>query len=159
MSPEPHPDLSSLIFLLGTWEGGGDGEYPTVDPFGYGERIRFEHVGDPFLLYSLSSWSAGDGSPLHFESGFLRPGASEGDVELTLAHPLGLTEVSQGRVDGTSLDLRSATISRTTSGSAVTGLIRRYRVDGEEMSYEIDMSMDATPMSRHLTGKLRRTGP
>jgi hypothetical protein len=158
VGPDLHADVSSLEFLLGTWEGGGDGEYPTIEPFRYGERIRFEHVGDPFLIYSLRSWSADDGAPLHLENGFLRPGSANREVELTLAHPLGLTEVSLGRVEGTALELLSTAITRTTTGSAVTGLIRRYIVVGDDMSYEIDMSMDGTSMSRHLTGSLRRTG-
>jgi hypothetical protein len=158
VSPDLHSDVSSLAFLLGTWDGGGDGEYPSIEPFRYGEQIRFEHAGDPFLIYSLRSWSAHDDAPLHFESGFLRPGSNQGEVELTLAHPLGLTEVSHGRVEGTRLELRSTAIARTGTGSAVAGLIRRYSVDGDVMNYDIDMSMDETPMSRHLTGRLRRAG-
>ena len=159
MAPEPHPELAPLVFLIGIWEGGGDGEYPTITPFRYGERIRFEHVGEPFLMYSLESWDAEDDVPLHFERGFLRPGSGPGDVELTLAHPLGLTEVSQGRLVGTTLDLSSSAIGRTDTGSAVTGLVRHYRVEGDVLHYEVDMAMQETAMARHLTGELRRTGP
>ena len=156
MGPKPPPELAPLVFLLGTWEGSGDGEYPTLRPFRYGERIRFEHVGEPYLLYSLQSWGFEDDAPLHFERGFLRPGAGSRDVELTLAHPLGLTEVSQGRLVGTTLDLSSSSIGRTTTGSAVTGVARRYWVEDDVLRYEIDMAMEETPMARHLTGELRR---
>ena len=74
MGPELHDDLRPLAFLLGTWRGEGTGEYPTIEPFGYQEEMRFEHVGDTFVLYQQASWSPDDGAPIHFERGFLRPG-------------------------------------------------------------------------------------
>jgi THAP4-like, heme-binding beta-barrel domain len=156
MAPALHDDLASLAFLLGTWRGEGDGEYPTIEPFRYGEELVFEHVGDPFLLYRQSSWLLDDGSPLHFERGFLRPGAEPDGVELTLAHPLGLTEVAEGAVSGTELWFVSTSVVRTHTGSAVTALQRRYRLDAEVLSYEIDMAMDETAMTRHLVAQLRR---
>jgi hypothetical protein len=155
----PHPGIEPLAFLIGTWRGGGGGEYPTIDPFSYGEEIRFEHVGDPFLLYSLRSWATEDDSPLHFERGFLRPGPEPASVEFTLAHPLGLTEVSHGSVYGTDLDLASTAMGRTVSGEPVVAVVRRYRVVRDQMTYEIDMAMEQTPMARHLTGSLRRSAP
>jgi hypothetical protein len=157
MAPPLHPAVEPLGFLLGTWRGEGSGGYPTVEPFVYGERIVFDHVGDEFLMYEMESWSlADDRAPLHLERGFLRPGAEPDTVELTLAHPLGLTEISEGRVDGTSLELSATAVARTPTGSAVVGLLRRYRVDGDVMTYEIDMAMEATSLTRHLDGQLRR---
>ena len=47
-------------------------------------------------------------------------------------------------------------MGRTGTGSAVTALRRRYRLDGDVLSYEIDMAMDETAMSRHLVAELRR---
>lgn len=155
--PDLHPDIASLAFLLGTWRGEGLGEYPTIDPFRYGEELSFEHVGDAYLAYSERSWLLEDGSPLHLERGFFRPGA-DGAIELTLAHPLGLTEVSEGPLDGTSFTLTSISdgIGRTTTGMAVTDLERRYRVDGRTLVYEIDMATEGTAMTRHLAAVLRR---
>jgi hypothetical protein len=154
--PPVHPDLDPLAFLLGTWRGGGSGGYPTIEPFRYTESICFEHVGDPFLLYSQESWLEEGAAPLHFERGFVRP-AGPGRVEAVLAHPLGLTEVAEGSLDGGRLDLASTTMGRTSTGDAVSGLVRRWRVDGDRLTYELDMEMDTTPMSLHLTGELRRT--
>ena len=155
--PGSHPDLEPLAFLLGTWRGEGEGDYPTIDRFRYGEEMVFEHVGDAFLLYRQSSWSLDDErAPLHFERGFFRPGAEPGSVELALAHPLGLTEVSEGRLDGPDLVFASEAIARSHTGSAVSGLSRRYRVEGDRLTYELDMAMDETPMTRHLVAELRR---
>ncbi|HEX7246766.1 MAG TPA: FABP family protein [Actinomycetota bacterium] len=153
--------IDALSCLLGTWRGTGRGDYPTIDAFGYGEEMTFEHVGDGFLLSSQQSWLAHDGSPLHFERGFWRPGSAAHEVEVTLAHPLGLTEVAEGRieVDGsatTTIDLVSVEVGRTRTGMDVVALERRYRVGRAVLRYEIDMRTGATPMTRHLTGELRR---
>jgi hypothetical protein len=156
MEPTLHEALEPFAFLLGTWRGEGKGSYPTMTPFDYVEEMVFEHVGDPFLMYRQSSWSPGEAAPLHFERGFLRPGAHAASVELTLAHPLGLVEVSEGALDGTTLTFTSRSIGRTRTGSAVTELVRTYRVDGLDLEYEVDMAMDETPMSRHLTAHLRK---
>jgi hypothetical protein len=149
-------EVRHLAFLLGTWRGRGKGEYPTVDPFEYGEELAFDHVGDAFLTYEQRSWLLDDGAPLHFERGFLRPGAAPGVLELTLGHPLGLTEVSEGTVDDGEITLMTRTVARTTTGLPMTGLIRRYRFSGDRCRYELDMATERTPTSRHLSGELRR---
>lgn len=157
MPPELHDDVASLAFLLGTWRGEGKGSYPTIAPFAYRETLRFEHVGDAWLSYIQESWSR-EGEPLHFERGFLRPGAAPGDVELVLAHPIGVTEVAHGRLDGNELRLKGEEvgITRAATGSDVRGLERRYAVDGDTLTYELDMATGTTPLTLHLTGTLRR---
>ncbi|HSD48590.1 MAG TPA: FABP family protein [Actinomycetota bacterium] len=159
MAPDVHPDVQALAFLLGTWRGVGRGDYPTIDPFAYREEMVFEHVGDPFLLYRQESWDASSGDPLHFERGFLRPGGGEGSVELCLAHPLGLTEIALGTVDGGSLTLEAAPtqVGRTPTGLDVARVLRRYRVTGEALTYELDMATDRTPLTWHLAATLERS--
>jgi THAP4-like, heme-binding beta-barrel domain len=83
-----HEDRAELAFLLGDWSGVGEGVWPPGERFDYAEDVTFEFVGDPFLLYAQRSWSLDDGSPIHFERGFLRP-AGPGIVELLLAHRSG----------------------------------------------------------------------
>ena len=150
--------LGPLAFLLGTWRGEGTGEYPTIESFDYEEELRFEHVGDTFLLYQQASWSPDDGGPIHFERGFLRPG-EPGRIELTVAHPIGLTEIAEGPLDGTAFDLTSTGVGRTTTGLSTTAVIRRYHVDGDVMRYRTDMATDETPMALHLEAELHRVGP
>jgi len=155
VAPELHPDVQPLAFLLGTWRGEGTGEYPTIDPFSFVEEMTFDHVGDTFLCYQQASWSPIDRAPIHFERGFLRPGLP-GRIEFTLAHPIGLTEVTEGALDGTSLELSSTAVGRTTTGLTTTAVIRRYRVDGDVMRYRTDMATDETPMALHLEAELHR---
>ena len=155
MAPELHPDVVPLAFLLGTWRGAGNGGYPTIEPFEYEEELRFEHVGDAFLLYAQRSWGSADGAPIHFERGFLRPG-TDGRIELALAHPLGLTEVSEGPLEGRRLTFTSTSVGRTATGMDVVAVARRYIVEGDVLSYESDMETERTAMTLHLAAELRR---
>jgi hypothetical protein len=152
--PDLHPEVAHLGFLLGRWTGEGQGDYPTTTPFKYSETLDFDHVGDSFILYTQESWTL-DGEPLHFERGVLRP-SGPGRVELALAHPNGLVELAEGTVQGSSIDVRSTTVARSSTGSAVTGLARRYDVQGGELTYEIDMSMDEVPSTLHVWATLLR---
>jgi THAP4-like, heme-binding beta-barrel domain len=158
VAPDLHDDLRPLAFLLGTWRGEGTGEYPTIDPFSYVEELTFDHVGDTFLCYQQESWGPSDHAPIHFERGFLRPGVA-GRIEFTLAHPIGLTEVSEGALDGTSFELTSIDVGRTTTGLTTTSVIRRYDVKGDVMRYRTDMATDHTPMTLHLEAELHRVDP
>jgi hypothetical protein len=154
VSPELPPSLEPLAFLIGSWRGEGDGEYPGLEPFRYTEELSFEHVGDPFLLVTESSWTP-DGAPLHFERGTLRP-VGDGRVDLTLAHPIGVAEVSEGTIDGTNVTLRSTAVVRTATGSPVTEIERRYRVEGDRLSYELDMAMEGVARTFHVRATLAR---
>lgn len=154
MATELPPALAPLAFLLGTWRGDGDGVYPGVDPFRYTEELSFDFVGDPYLLVTESSWTP-DGEPLHFERGTLRP-VGEGGVDLTLAHPIGVAEVAEGTIEGTTLTLASTAIGRTATGSPVTEIARRYQLDGDELTYELDMAMEDVERTFHVRATLRR---
>lgn len=152
-----HPDLLPVAWLLGRWGGEGEGEYPTVEPFRYGEEITFTHVGKPFLAYAQRSWSLDDGRPLHAEMGYWRC-AGPMTVEVVIAHPTGHVEVAEGPVAGTSLRLRSTAIARTGSAKRVDELARHIDVAGDGLRYELEMAAVGRPLAPHLRGTLRRMG-
>ena len=152
----PRPaELEPVAFLLGTWRGEGAAEYPTTETFAYGEELAFEHVGKPYLLYAQRSWLLEDGSPLHFERGFLRP-LGEGRVDLVLAHPLGVAEVSEGTVSSGVLELSSVAVVRTSTGDPVTALARRYELRGGELLSEGRMATEEVALTLHTMATLRR---
>jgi len=150
-----HPDCEALAFLLGTWRGSGKGEYPTVAPFSYTEEVRVWHVGKPFLVYAQATRAADDGRPLHAETGYLRP-RQGGSVELVLAHPTGVAEVSEGTLVGTRLEFASTVVARTPSAKAVHAITRVVEVEGDELRYTLAMAHGETPLTHHLAATLHR---
>jgi hypothetical protein len=118
--------------------------------------MTFEHVGDPFLLYAQRSWMLEDGAPVHFERGFVRP-AGAGRVEIVLAHPLGIAEVAEGTIVGTTIDVASTSVATTSTGSPVTVLQRRLEVHDDRLTYELHMAMHEVAIMRHLRSELTRT--
>jgi len=161
MLPDLHPDLQALAPLLGTWQGRGSGTYPTIEPFDYLEEVAFSHVGKPFLVYAQKTRSASDGKPLHAETGYLRV-PRPGHVELVLAHPSGITEIEVGTytADGTTieLDMTAANIGLTPTAKEVTAVGRSFRVDGDELSYSLQMGAVGQPLQHHLGAVLHRKG-
>ena len=37
-----NPACLPLAWLLGTWEGAGVGDYPTIEAFRFGQEVRFD---------------------------------------------------------------------------------------------------------------------
>jgi hypothetical protein len=154
-----HADLAPLAFLLGRWAGEGEGEYPTIEPFRYGEEVTFSHVGRAFLAYVQRSWNLEDGRPLHAEMGYWRCPSPE-TAEVVIAHPTGHVELTEGSITGTTVTLSSLTVAATRSAKKVDELVRHIHVAGAQMSYELQMAAVSRPLAVHLRGSLRRVaGP
>jgi THAP4-like, heme-binding beta-barrel domain len=154
-----HPGVAALAPLLGTWAGRGEGEYPTIQPFGYLEEVTFGHVGKPFLVYSQRTRAGDDGRPLHAETGYLRV-PSPDRVELVLAHPTGITEIQEGTVSAAGatlqLEMTATAIGLASSAKEVTALSRSIRVDGDELTYTLRLGAVGQPLQHHLAATLRR---
>ena len=152
-----HPDLAELSFLVGTWTGRGRGEYPTVADFTYRETSRFSAPPDkPFLVYQQQTWrDDSTGSPLHTESGYLRP-AGPGRVEMVLSQPTGIAEILHGTVGSGSIRLMSTNVAVTATAKEITTVERNIDVQGDALSYELLMAAVGQEHQLHLTATLAR---
>jgi len=159
MASDLHPDLVVLAPLLGTWEGSGTGEYPTIDDFAYAETITFGHVGKPFLTYTQRTKHPGTGLPMHAETGYLRVPAP-GSIEIVMAQPTGIAEIYEGAVVGGDgplvIDVRSSSIVATSTAKEVTITERTISVSGDDLNYTFRMGAVGHPLQHHLTASLRR---
>ena len=168
---ELHPAVDHLAPLLGTWRGGGRGDYPTIEPFTYTEEVSIGHVGKPFLAYTQRTKGA-DGAPLHAECGYLRP-AGEAGLELLVVHPSGIGEVLVGDVTKTHFGLlvvlragadslsgwagpEGGRVVLAPTAKQVDATERRISVDGDTMRYEVHMAAVGEPMTPHLEAELHR---
>jgi nitrobindin-like protein len=155
VATELNPALKPVAFLLGTWRGEGEGQYPTIQPFRYREEIRFSHNGKPFLIYAQRTEAIDTGQPMHGEAGYLRL-VGDGRVEFVIAQPIGYAEISLGRVDGQRIDVESSSVGRTPTAKPVTSISRSLWLDGETLRYELKMGMESVPLARHLVASFRR---
>ncbi len=156
-SQEMHPALAPLSFLLGRWEGAGVVGYPTIESANFGQEISFSHNGKPFLIYSSRTWLLEDdgaiGRPLAVECGFWRP-RPEGQLEVLLTHPTGITEIYVGEITGTKIEISTDAVVRTASAKEVTAGRRLYGMIGGDLGYAYDMAAVGQPLQPHLSAQL-----
>jgi len=159
MAPDLHPGIAVLAPLLGTWQGTGSGEYPTIDPFGYVESITFGHVGKPFLSYQQKTRDSATGRPMHAEAGYWRTPSLE-RLEIVIAQPTGLTEIYEGTigtVDGVIvMDVKSTSIGATRTAKDVTITERTFELEGDELRYTFRMAAVGESLQHHLSATLLR---
>ena len=161
MAPPLHPSLAPIAFLLGEWEGLGEGRYPTIDDFSYGEHLTFGHAGKPFLAYAQRSWDPTTGAPMHVETGYLRvtdapagqPGAG---VELVISQPTGVVEVLVGTVHDATVLVHSTVVALTPTAKEVVEVERELRLDGDALVGRLAMAAVGEPLTHHLASRLTR---
>jgi hypothetical protein len=151
-----HPSLAPLAFLVGTWEGPGEGSYPTIEDFGYVERLVVGHVGKPFLSYTQSTWDPATGAPMHAETGYLRVAGvpAGGGVEMVVAQPTGVTEVSVGTIVDGVVRLRTVEVGLTPTAKSVTAVERELRPDGGGLRVRLAMAAVGEGLTHHLLSRL-----
>lgn len=160
-APELHPLNAPLIPLLGSWQGTGEGNYPTIPSFAFGEELRFGHVGKPFVAMTQRTRQRESGTPLHAESGYLRPQPG-GAIEFVLSQPSGIVEIHTGSVAqtefGVEVDLSSESVHVTPAAKLVRETRRRYVVEGGTLTCDFWMAAMGEPLTHHLHSVLTRQG-
>jgi len=151
------PALARFGFLLGTWEGEGEGLWPADPRFRYRERVVFEHPGRPFLRYEQRTWALSDGAPRHAEVGYLRPGEGS-SVEWVIVQPTGICEVQTGELGDRTLTVTAASIALAPTAKRVTGITRRLWIEDGALRYLVRIAMNGEPLADHLAATLHRVG-
>ncbi|WTW96523.1 FABP family protein [Streptomycetaceae bacterium NBC_01309] len=157
-----HPDVVPLAFLLGTWEGAGVGDYPTIEAFRYGQQVTFTQDGRPFLAYTSRTWLLDDDGnrvrPLATETGYWKS-KLDGSVEVTLAHPTGIVEIWLGETDNGRIEIRTDVVARTVDAKEYTAGHRLYGLVKGELMYAYDMAAMGQPLQAHVSAQLKRVAP
>lgn len=164
--PEIHPRCLSLLPLLGVWRGEGQGGYPDIEGFHYGQELRFFHDGRPFLGMESRSWIiSAEGEvvrPAARETGWWRPvdgDSGEDTFEVVLAHHTGIVEVYVGQArTTTSWELTTDVVAHTATARDVAANHRLYGIVEGDLLYAVDMAAEGHPLQSHLSARLTRIG-
>ncbi len=165
-------ELAHLTWLIGTWTGIGEGQYPTVEPFRFEQLAEFACDGRPFLEYRSITWIVDEENNRirqgATETGYLRPRPDNG-VEMLLAHPTGYVEVWVGkvlvtglvnaRITGARMELDTDAIVRTESAKEVSAGQRLYGLVDGKLLWTHDVAAVGVGMSNHLAIALERSLP
>jgi hypothetical protein len=159
---ELHSALLEVLPLVGSWAGHGTGVKPADgEAFSYAQRVSFSHDGRPFLHYESHSWLlAPDGSvlrPAFRESGFLRPGAEEDQLELLLSSGAGIVSVFTGMAGDRRWEFATTAVGFTPTAKQIAGERRLYALTGDhELSYVTELALQPAEYRPHLNARLER---
>ncbi len=145
--------------MLGTWQGNGHGDYPTIEKFEFGQELIFTHDGRPFIHYLARAWIVDEkGEKVRdaaMESGFIRC-RPEGKIEMLLTHQTGFAEVWHGEAGGAKLEIVTDAVVRTESAKEYTAGKRLYGYVEGDLLYAFDMAAMGEELQPHLWARLQR---
>jgi hypothetical protein len=150
-----HPRVEIAAGLVGSWRGDGHGMTPR--PFDFADSWEIVDLGKPFLWFVEKT--SRDGAPAHTESGYLRFVDDDGGLEIVAALATGQVELGTGLActDGHDMVVTTdAEAQNTGTAKAVSRIVRRFRLSGDVLTYEMDMAWSGGPYERHLASTLRR---
>lgn len=152
--------LTALGWLVGVWEGSGNGTDESGSDFAFEQRVEFRHNGEDYLYYISQAFELdSDGQPgrsLGIETGFWRPKA-DASLEVVLANSAGWTEVLVGKIQVTRIDLLTDAVVR--AESAPIGYSAGQRLYGkveEDLMYALDRSTEHHELRPHMWARLKR---
>lgn len=153
--------MNRLLSLLGTWQGTGHGEYPTITSFDYTETLTFQANQDQDVIqYVQRTWRKDtDGQTIdsHWESGFIRQ-LDDGSIEIANVHNSGRMELLVGKIshndDALELALQSV---RLINDMRMKASSRVWRWTADKLAYDMHMATTNNPeLSIHLRAELKK---
>lgn len=158
-----HPDLMALAWMVGRWEGVGNGQWPGRGDFTYGAQLDFSHNGGPYLhyvgqLFDLDDQGDAVGT-MHVETGFWRP-QRDASLEVVMCHPDGYAEVWFGAISGARIELTTDAVARTlTAELPYTGGHRLYGNVESDLAFTFDRATTDHELQNYLFARLQRSVP
>jgi hypothetical protein len=155
-----HTACVPLAWLLGTWEGAGVGDYPTIEAFRFGQEVTFSYVpGTPYLIYSSATWRLDDdgaiGDPLARETGYWRP-QPDNQVEVLLTHPTGIIEIYLGSIEPAKVELATRGVLKTETAKDYRSATRLYGLVKGRLMWVMDMAAMGEDLQPHVSAELQR---
>ena len=154
-----NPALTALGWLVGQWEGTGNGIDHEGKDFTFEQRIEFNHNGDEYLYYVSQTFLIEDGKagqPLGMESGFWRP-KHDASLEVVLTNSEGWTEILVGKIQVTRIDLQTDAVVRGESAKVTHSSGQRlYGKVENDLMYALDRSTDIHELRPHMWARLKR---
>lgn len=153
--------MQALLTLIGTWQGTGYGDYPTIDAFDYREILTFEANQDQDKIhYVQRTWRHDtDGKEIdsHWESGFIQQ-LDDGSIEIANVQSSGRMELLVGEVkadgDAFMLVLESVQLANDMRMKATS---RVWRWTDTHLTYDMNMATIDNPELRfHLSATLSK---
>jgi THAP domain-containing protein 4 len=151
-----------LRLLEGSWQGEGEGGYPTVESFTYREKLTFERRDEESLFYMQRTAKQMPGTSefvlSHWESGFIRV-LSESGLELANVQSGGRGEVLIGTIAMLANKIRLDFTSKSmTNDERMIATTRTFVIEGDRLQYEMSMQTNrVNQLTQHLLAVLRRT--
>ena len=174
--PEGLPlELTPFAFLVGKWSGPGLISYQTKTSkieLEFTQTIEFSHDEQPYLSY-VSTSKLSDGKSLPTEIGFWRLAKSpEGanheqletlrnkdggfDIEASILHPSGVSELYIGQIKGARVDLSTDAVMRSSSAKEYVAATRMFGLVDGSLLWAWDMAALGNPLASHASAKLER---
>ena len=162
------PEIVRISWLLGHWEGVGEGQYPNSKSFSFIQQLEFINDGRPFINYESRSWQLNSdgtsGEPMHSEKGFWRPGEGA-TVEVAISHVTGISEIWTGinevltiedaKITSARARLATKWVGRVPSAKPVDAGDRLYGLMNGELMWTYDMAAVGQEMQNHLWARLK----
>lgn len=144
----PYLNYSSYTWLL------NDEQTPHVAETGYWRLSRPAHEGDlgPGMLTGVGARPYSDAEAVET----LRNATGGFDIEVSLVHPSGVSELYLGQVKGPRIDLATDAVVRTASAKEYSAATRIYGLVDAKLLWAWDIAALGQDLRTHSSGTLSR---
>lgn len=144
----PYLNYSSYTWLL------NDEQTPHVAETGYWRLSRPAHEGDlgPGMLAGVGARPYSDAEAVET----LRNATGGFDIEVSLVHPSGVSELYLGQVKGPRIDLATDAVVRTASAKEYSAATRIYGLVDAKLLWAWDIAALGQDLRTHSSGTLSR---